>query len=110
MNKKIDRLKLYVDDERTSPDGWILAKNYDEAIAILIKEEGNIYAISLDHDLGGIGTNEKTGQDIALWLEKQVYTQGYKAPRHMTSHSQNPVGKQNIKLTLYSIWKFSQQE
>jgi len=103
-------IKLYVDDERTPPDGWILAKNYKEAIDILIKEEGNIYALSLDHDLGGIGTNEKNGNDIAQWLEKQVYTKGYKAPRHLHSHSMNPVGKRNIKNTLYSIYKFSQKK
>jgi len=43
-------MKLYIDDERTVPEGWELARTFHEAI---YKIENQEYSeISLDHDLG----------------------------------------------------------
>jgi hypothetical protein len=43
-------MKLYLDDERPTPAGWIGVKWPDEAIAYL--ETGSVTDLSLDHDLG----------------------------------------------------------
>nr|WP_242865068.1 cyclic-phosphate processing receiver domain-containing protein [Clostridium botulinum] len=45
-----DGINLYVDDIRRCPDGFVVARNYDEAIQLLKTSAINI--LSLDHDLG----------------------------------------------------------
>ena len=68
--RKDNRLKVYLDDERTPPDGWVLVKTPAQAIALL--ETGEVSHLSLDHDLGddeGIGT----GYDVVLWMEEQIF-------------------------------------
>lgn len=48
-------MKLFVDDERPAPEGWVLAKTSSEALTILTKvcELGHtLDAISLDHACG----------------------------------------------------------
>ena len=61
---------MYLDDERTEPDGWVRVKTPAQTIALL--ETGDVSHLSLDHDLGddeGIGT----GYDVVLWMEEQVF-------------------------------------
>jgi hypothetical protein len=48
MNK--NEINLYVDDLRDCPDGFVVARNVDEAIYYLENYKVNI--LSLDHDLG----------------------------------------------------------
>ena len=43
-------MKLWLDDVRTPPEGWVWAKTAQEAIDLLLTRE--IEEISLDHDLG----------------------------------------------------------
>lgn len=44
-------MKLYLDDVRPAPEGWVLARSVDEAMNILMKS-GSLYELSLDFDLG----------------------------------------------------------
>lgn len=62
-------MKVYLDDERQAPEGWIRVYWPDEAIELLKK--GNVTKISLDHDLGD--DDKGTGYDVILWLEKAAY-------------------------------------
>ncbi|MDF3309770.1 hypothetical protein P3H15_32650 [Rhodococcus sp. T2V] len=51
-------MKLFVDDERPAPRGWLLAQDCRDARELLlVAEDANhqIEAISLDHDLGCTG-------------------------------------------------------
>ncbi len=43
-------MKVYLDDERTTPEGWYRVYWPDEAIELL--KTGTVTNISLDHDLG----------------------------------------------------------
>ena len=43
-------MKVYLDDLRTPPDGWVLVQWPEEAIELL--ETGEVTELSLDHDLG----------------------------------------------------------
>ena len=64
------QVKVYLDDERTAPEGWLRVKTPAQCIALL--ETGMVSHLSLDHDLGddeGIGT----GYDVVLWLEQEVF-------------------------------------
>lgn len=61
-------MRVYLDDERKTPDGWVRAYTATEAIKLLM--ENNVTAISLDHDLG----IDETGYDVLLWIEEKVHT------------------------------------
>jgi len=43
-------MKVYLDDERKTPDGWRRVYWPEEAIELL--KSGDVKEISLDHDLG----------------------------------------------------------
>ncbi|MFE7744388.1 cyclic-phosphate processing receiver domain-containing protein [Nocardia sp. NPDC057455] len=79
-------MKLFVDDERPAPDGWMLAKTSLDAIAWLHLSRARaerLEALSLDHDLGG----DDTTRPVMLWMCENEYW-----PQWMKVHSMNPVG------------------
>jgi hypothetical protein len=49
----LNLMKIFLDDERTPPEGWHLVSTPREAIEWL--QTGNVEEIRLDHDLGGVG-------------------------------------------------------
>ena len=58
-------MKVYLDDERETPEGWVRVYWPHEAIELL--KTGKVEEISLDHDLGD---DEKgTGYDVVTWVE-----------------------------------------
>jgi hypothetical protein len=94
-------MKVYLDDERNTPDGWFRVYEPHQAIGIL--ESGNVTHISLDHDLGddeGIGT----GYDVILWIEEQVALSNFVPPRILV-HSANPSAQKKMKLGVEQIRK-----
>lgn len=62
--------KLWLDDERPEPEGWVRAKTAGIAIAHLAS--GTFGEVSLDHDLGPESAG--TGYDVACWLEEEAMT------------------------------------
>ncbi len=66
------RLRLFLDDERPTPAGWIRAFWPAEVIAWL--ETGTVQAVSLDHDLGDDARG--TGYDVICWIEEAVARRG----------------------------------
>lgn len=90
---------LWLDDERPMPEGYTHhAKTAQEAIALL--ETGNVIIMSLDHDLG----DGPTGYEVAKYIEENAINDKLN-PIHFRVHSQNAVGKQNIKLALQNALK-----
>ena len=57
-------MKLYLDDERKTPVGWVRVFWPEGAIAWLKTEM--VTEISLDHDLGD--DDRGTGYDVILWM------------------------------------------
>ncbi len=55
-------MKIFLDDERTTPEGWVRAYWPSEVIALL--ERGGVTEVSLDHDLGD--DQRGTGYDVIL--------------------------------------------
>ena len=84
-------MRVYLDDERVTPDGWIRVYWPEEAIALL--ESGQVEEISLDHDLGD--DEHGTGYDVVLWVEEAVALRGFKPPR-MFVHSANSSAKEKM--------------
>jgi len=93
-------LKVFLDDERRAPDGWVLVRWPDEAIKLL--EAGGVTHLSLDHDLGD--DLRGTGYDVLLWIEKQVVLQSF-VPPEITIHSANPAARQRMLAAVDAIMK-----
>ena len=93
-------MKVYLDDERTTPDGWL--RVYWPAEAIELLKTGKVLEISLDHDLGDdeIGT----GYDVVLWIEEAVITNNFKPPI-INVHSANSSAREKMELGIQSIIK-----
>lgn len=87
-------MKLYLDDERTPPEGWTLVRWPAEAIERM--DAGGVTEISLDHDLANVdsGGKERTGYDVLLWLEQRAF-EGGDVPR-IHIHTANPVARQRM--------------
>lgn len=81
-------MKVFLDDERRTPEGWARVYWPDEAIALL--QTGQVTEISLDHDLGDDARG--TGYDVVLWVEEAVHLQGFVPPR-MHVHSANSAAR-----------------
>lgn len=97
-------MKVYLDDERETPDGWLRVFWPDEAIELL--KTGNVSEISLDHDLGN---DEKgTGYDVVLWIEEAVITRGF-VPPVIRVHSANPSAREKMERGIESITKHTIQ-
>ena len=92
-------VKVYLDDERETPEGWHRVYWPEEAIALL--KTGEVSEISLDHDLGD--DEHGTGYDVVLWIEEQVVLH-YLVPPKITVHSANSSARHKMELGIESIY------
>ncbi|MEJ2043219.1 MAG: hypothetical protein P8X74_22070 [Reinekea sp.] len=97
-------MKVFLDDERVPPEGWVLVRWPSEAIELLKKHE--VQEISLDHDLGNdeIGT----GYDVILWLEEQVAIFNF-LPPVITIHSANTSARRKMLAGVENIYKLARE-
>ena len=91
-------MRVFLDDERPTPDGWVRVYWPAEAIALL--QSGAISEISLDHDLGD--DQRGTGYDVVLWIEEAVALRSFVPPR-ITVHSANPSAREKMLAGIRAI-------
>lgn len=93
-------IKVYLDDMRPAPTGWVMARWPQDAIALM--ELGGVSEISLDHDLG----NDKrgTGYDVLIWIEKAVVTEGFMPPKILI-HTGNSAARIRMNAAVQAIKK-----
>jgi hypothetical protein len=91
-------VRVFLDDERATPEGWVRVYWPDEAIALL--ETGKVEEISLDHDLGDDARG--TGYDVVLWIEEAVALRGFRPPV-ITVHSANASAREKMLAGVRSI-------
>jgi hypothetical protein len=60
-------MKLFLDDIRKCPEGYVLVRTAEDAISLL--DTGSVAEVSLDHDLG----TEDTGYTVAEYIERGAY-------------------------------------
>ena len=90
-------MKLWIDDVRLPPAGYIWLKSVGETTTFIINHEedldGNllIELIDLDHDAGSYCCYGGDYINILNWLEET----GRNYPIHI--HSMNPVGVENMR-------------
>lgn len=91
-------VKLWHDDVRPAPKGWVWAQNNADAMAIL--KTGEVTEISMDHDLGGDPRNgifvagnsqDGSGLDLVQWMVETI-----NVPETITIHSWNPDGARRM--------------
>ncbi len=102
MPKKETTMKVFLDDQRPTPAGWISARWPEEVIDFL--QTGKVVEISLDHDLGD--DNHGTGYDVLLWLEEQVAMNNFSPPK-CSVHSANSSARLKMIQAIASIDKLS---
>lgn len=96
-------MKLFLDDERTAPDGWETIRPGDFK-DFFTRNKNKIEAISFDHDLGYNENGEEypSGYDFFCEFEKAYYEHDI-IPPYMYVHSANPAGRGNILRGIESL-------
>jgi hypothetical protein len=77
-------MKLWVDDVRPAPPGWVHARTIAEAQELLAA--GQVEEASLDHDLG---MDQLDGSALVRWMAQT----GHWPRARPVVHSMNPVGR-----------------
>lgn len=95
-------MKVYLDDERETPDHWVRVYWPDEAIELL--KTGKVTEISLDHDLGD--DERGTGYDVILWIEEAVITRNF-TPPIIRVHSANSSAREKMELGIKTLEKYA---
>lgn len=92
-------MKVYLDDKRLAPKGWVRCFWPDQVINLL--KTGGVTELSLDHDLGDDSIGK--GIDVIDWLKEAVHSgfEGY--PKNITIHSDNGPGRQYMELGIQSL-------
>ncbi len=96
-------MKVFLDDERIAPEGWLQVRWPDEAIKLL--QGGAVTHLSLDHDLGD--DKHGTGYDVLLWIEQEVALHHFPPPANIAVHSANPAGRKRMLAAIDSIVKMA---
>lgn len=95
------KIRIWVDDIRPTPEGYVPAKSVNEAISIIEKAETQgdmIEVLDLDHDLGDYASD---GGD-AIKLLDYLAERGTFYPVRI--HTANPVGRANMERMISRYW------
>ncbi len=94
-------MKIWLDDVRVAPDGYIHCKSVNEAILTIEANEENepIELIDCDHDLGDYAIDGGDGIKLLDWLLER----NTKYPIKL--HTMNPVGRENMQRMIDRYWK-----
>lgn len=100
-------MKVYLDDERQTPSGWVRTYTAPETIDLLKSEE--VTHLSLDHDLGDENDpSVGNGYDVLLWLEEMVGLFGFKPPEYMDVHSSNASARIKMEAAIRKIRRLAE--
>jgi len=102
-NEEEKPLKIYLDDERKTPDGFRRTYTVSETIQLLMINNGKVHTLSLDNDLG-IGVRE--GREVMKWIEEQAYFNTLKPIPYLIIHTDNPVAENDMMASRYNAWKY----
>ena len=83
--------RMWLDDTRPAPDGWVHVRSANEAIRLL--QATTVTEASLDHDLGDYRDDGGDGYKVVDWMAEHDKwpTCGVRV------HSANPVGRVRIQ-------------
>lgn len=100
-------IKLYLDDERETPEGWLRVWGINQAKIML--ETRLVSHLSVDNDLGS--SDPKTeGFNLLNWLEEKVYEDPTFPIPIITVHSANAGRVPSMKQTAAKLEKLRQEQ
>ncbi len=91
--------KLWLDDVRSAPEGWIFFEVAWDMIDFL--EVNEVEEISLDHDLGE--AQNGTGYDVLCYIEERVAQDEEYLPPKIGIHTDNPPARYKMNKAVRSI-------
>ena len=102
-------MKVWLDDVREAPAGWVRTRTPAETIELL--RTGEVRELSLDHDLGlDRDELEQTGYDVLAWLEREVAEGRWRSPLPAVRvHSANPVGRARMERAIAAIQRLGER-
>ena len=94
-------MKIWLDDLRPVPSGYVGARSVNEAISLIkeAEEKGiEIELLDLDHDLGDFYSDGGDAIKILDWLvERETFYP-------VTIHTAHPVGRANMVRMIERFW------
>jgi hypothetical protein len=97
-------MKIFLDDERKAPNGWVRCYRPEEVILLLLTTD--VEVISLDHDLG---EEDCDGYDVLSWLEEAVFVDNF-FPPEILIHTANPAARVRMEACRKKIIEYSGRE
>ena len=94
-------MKIYMDDERKEPEGWVRTRSVAKTIELL--KTGEVTELSLDNDLGIYDSNP--GYHVTDWLEYEVCCRNF-IPPAIIIHTQNIKARDRMKAACRNMRKF----
>lgn len=91
-------MKIWLDDWRDEPSGWVWAKTVKEMMLYLDRCE--VSEVSLDYDLGDFETN---GLGAIIRMRENFEENGKLPPPIIHIHSQHPNGKIEMEIELKKL-------
>lgn len=85
-------IHVYLDDFRSCPKGFVLARSAEECILLL--QDCDVDILSLDYDLGWHAPN---GTEVAAWIARTG-----KYPKRIYLHTSSQAGRQHMYQLLYA--------
>ena len=82
-------MKVFLDDCRTIPRGYVGARSYNDFVQILSKNRGKITDLSLDYNLEEL----KNGYFACKWIVDNKFFEGLET---IIVHSDNPSGQKQM--------------
>lgn len=95
------RIKVWLDDVREAPSGYVRCHSVNETIALILECERRavgIAELNLDHDLGDFAGD---GGDAICLLDFLVERQTFYP---IVLHTANPVGRANMQRAITRHW------
>ena len=84
-------VKIWVDDVRQAPDGYVWCRSVNETIAVMKRNPVDV--LDMDHDAGDYAKDGGDYIRILDWLESHPEIN----PPTIRIHSMNPVGVENMR-------------
>lgn len=99
-------MKLWIDDMRPAPKGYIWLRSVNEAKEYYRDHMAEIEEIDIDHDAGDYYDQGGDYIKFLEWLEEKEFIDGWKITTKFHIHSGNPVGCHRMwKLIKYCGWE-----
>ena len=93
-------MKIWLDDLRPAPCGFVWCRSVNEAKRTIAENEASqpVELIDCDHDLGDFAVDGGDGIKLLDWLLER----GTLYP--VALHTMNPVGRENMRRMLQRYW------